>query len=163
MPNSQRRDAITNPAATISVPMYSGLRTYAYGPLSASVRFFSRCPAAQARRARPNTETGSPAASEVHLGAASHRNAATIRKPPGTRSLATASAYGFGKLKGTMPRLLRLGLRRACYRRRPRGVCNWSLRWRFARRAAFRHRDHGTQDLWVRRSRPRAYRAPLPN
>src|SRR5665213_1454069 len=95
---------MTNPAATVSVPMYRGLRTYAYGPLSASERFFSRCPAAQARNARPNADTGSPQASDVQVGADNHRNAATIRNPPGTRSFATASAYGLGKLtRDTFP------------------------------------------------------------
>src|SRR5579871_6688386 len=102
-PNSHRFDAIANPAATVSVPRYSGFRTYAYGPLCVRSRFFSRCPAAHARSASPRNATGKPTESDTPSGAESHKNAASITNPNGTRSFATRSAYDFGKLTRRSP------------------------------------------------------------
>src|SRR5207253_48883 len=95
--NIHRREAMTNPAATSAVPKYSGFRTYAYGPLSASLMFFSRWPVAQARSSKPSAETGNPQINELKSGWENQAKAATSTKPVATRQRATRSAYGLGK------------------------------------------------------------------
>src|SRR5580658_8667823 len=79
--NFHRPAPNARPTAAVSVPRYKGLRTRAYGPLCARSRFFSKCPEAHARSAKPSAATGSPTAKETASGAENHRNAATMTKP----------------------------------------------------------------------------------
>src|SRR6266566_6037514 len=88
------REAITNPNATSSVPKYSGLRVNAYGPRTAKLWFFARCPAAQPRSSRPATDIGVPHSIDDAVGEDQYANAATRTNPIGTRSRCTKSAYG---------------------------------------------------------------------
>src|SRR5579863_10697491 len=59
--------------------------------------FFSTCPVAQARSAKPSADIGRPIANDRASGLENQANAATMMNPHVTRRRATRSAYGFGK------------------------------------------------------------------